>query len=79
MAVTPTPPASIPAPKDPPFLKGWRTVLYNIAVPVAAVALQQLNLVDFGKMGWPMIAAFFTHQAINIGLRAITNTPIGKA
>jgi len=73
---TPTP---APAPLDPAVLKGWRTVLANVLIPASAFALQQLNVLDFSQFGLSTVVALMAHGAINIALRSITSTPIGKA
>lgn len=59
--------------------KGWRTVAVNVALPAGVLLLQNLAGVDFGKLGVGMFAAIAIHSGINIALRAITNTAIGKA
>ena len=68
-----------PGVKPPSPLKGWRTVAVNVALPAAILLLQNLAGVDFGKLGVGVFTAVALHSAINIALRAVTNTPIFKA
>ena len=71
---------TIPAGVKPPSaLKGWRTVAINVALPAAVLLLQNLGAVDFGKLGVGVFTAVLAHSAINIALRAVTTTAIGKA
>lgn len=62
-----------------PALKGWRTVAINVGLPAVILALQNLAGVDFGSLGVGVFTAVLIHSVINIALRAVTDTAIGKA
>ena len=58
-------------------MKGYRTVLFNAVaaiIPVLEVSGHQLGLEGSG-LAWYTVAI----TVINLGLRAITHTPIGKS
>lgn len=59
------------------MLKGWKTVLFGFLVTVVPPALTYLGGVDWTKLGISP-AAGAVIGAIIIGLRAVTNTSIGK-
>lgn len=58
-------------------MKGWRTIAVNVGIAAATGGLQaaaNINWIETVGPTWAMgIVA-----AINIGLRAITTSPIGK-
>ena len=58
-------------------MKGWRTIAVNVGLAAATGGLQaaaNINWIDAVGTTWAMIAV----AAINIGLRAITTSPVGK-
>lgn len=58
-------------------MKGWRTIAVNVGLAAATGGLQaaaNINWIDVVGPTWAMgIIA-----AVNIGLRAITTSPVGK-
>lgn len=58
-------------------VKGWKTVGFGVLMVVVPAALNYLGGVDWTSLGVsPTMGAII--GAIIIGLRAATNTPIGK-
>ncbi len=58
-------------------MKGWRTIAVNVGLAAATGGLQaaaNINWIDAVGPTWAMVAV----AAINIGLRAITTSPVGK-
>jgi len=58
-------------------MKGWRTLLINAALGGLAVGLSYaagINWVDFVDPHWAVLIV----TVVNIGLRFITSTPVGK-
>jgi hypothetical protein len=58
-------------------MKGYRTLLINLGLAVAPV-LEATNAVDIGLTGTGASIYALIVTLINIGLRVITTTPIGK-
>lgn len=58
-------------------MKGWRTVGVSVGLVAGTAALQDLAKVDWVNMVGPIWSMGIV-AAINIGLRAITTSPIGK-
>lgn len=59
-------------------LKGWRTVLYGLAMAAGPSALTYLAGVDWTKLVGPNMAAVIGGIGV-IVLRAVTNTSLGKS
>lgn len=59
-------------------MKGYRTVLVNLGIAVGTAASSALLNFDWVHQVGPT-AAMVIVSLINIGLRAVTNTGIGKA
>jgi hypothetical protein len=58
------------------MMKGWRTVLFGLVTAVAPTAVVYLGGIDWTKLGIsPGVAGAI--GVIIIGLRAITNSPMG--
>lgn len=57
-------------------MKGWRTLGFNIVVAVGGVlvAFDWVTVVPNQYLGW----VGFGVAVLNMGLRAITNTPVGQ-
>ena len=63
--------------------KGWRTVIFNIAtvfVTVAGIVLQYLNMLGLKDetAAWVGMSLAAAVAVVNIYLRSITTTPLGK-
>jgi hypothetical protein len=58
-------------------LKGWRTVAINVGIAAGTAALPVLAGVDWTALVGPKAAVAIV-VAINLGLRAITTSPVGK-
>lgn len=58
-------------------IKGWRTVAVSVGLVAGTAALEELAKIDWVNMVGP-IGAMAIVAGINIGLRAITTSPIGK-
>ena len=59
------------------MMKGWKTVAFGAVVAIAPAALTYLGGVNWTSLGIsPDVAAVI--GAMIVGLRAVTNTPIGK-
>lgn len=58
------------------MLKGWRTILFNVAAAIFGVleTVDWINVIPYGWAGMlvPIVSV------VNIYLRAQTNTPIGR-
>lgn len=59
-------------------MKGFRTVLYGLALVIIPPALTYLAGIDWTQYVSPNIAIAIT-GAITLGLRILTTTPIGKS
>lgn len=59
-------------------MKGWKTVIFGLAVAIGSPALTYLGGVDWGGLGLAPWLVSLIGVAI-VGLRAVTNTPIGKS
>lgn len=61
-------------------MKGYRTMFFNagVAAVTAGVAMIDPTVVAelLGKWGWIAVPAY---GMVNVWLRSITNTPVGKA
>ena len=60
------------------MFKGLRTVLVNAGIASATAALNEFAHVDWVEMVGPVWAVVII-TAVNVGLRVITTTPIGRA
>ena len=60
------------------MLKGYRTIIVNALILGGTAALQSLASVDWIEQVGP-VGAIGIIALINMGLRAITDTPMGKA
>lgn len=58
-------------------MKGYRTLLINLGLAIAPV-LEATHAVDLGLDGTAAQVYGLVVAVINIGLRAVTTTPIGK-
>jgi hypothetical protein len=58
-------------------MKGYRTLAVNGAIVTGTALLSWAGGVDWGQYVSPT-TAFFLMGAINIGLRVITTTPVGR-
>jgi len=59
-------------------MKGWRTLLLNGAIVIGTGALTWAAGVNWSEYVSPATAVIVT-AAVNMGLRLVTNTPVGKA
>lgn len=59
-------------------MKGWKTLAFNGAVIIGGAALQWVAGVNWAEYVGPTTAVLLT-AAANMGLRMVTNTPVGKA
>ena len=59
-------------------MTGFRTLLFNGLMVVAAALLPWLAGIDWTQYVSPTVAVI-VGGAINIGLRFVTKTPVGKA
>ena len=59
------------------MLKGYKTLLINIGLAIAPV-LEATNAVELGLTGNAATIYGLFIAVINIGLRTVTTTPIGK-
>jgi len=59
-------------------MKGWKTVLFNLALVVVPPALTYLASVDWTKLVNPTWAPVVV-GVFGILLRGVTTTPIGKS
>lgn len=59
-------------------IKGLRTLIINGAIVVGTAALTYLAGVDWSQHVSPTIAMIIV-GAVNIGLRFVTNTPVGQS
>jgi hypothetical protein len=57
-------------------MKGFRTVLYGLAVAIVPAAFDYIGHVDWTKLGINPVVALFIGGGI-IGLRAVTDTALG--
>lgn len=58
-------------------MKGYRTLLVNLGLAIAPV-LEATNAIDLGLTGTGAAIYGAVVAIINIGLRVITTTPVGK-
>ena len=58
-------------------MKGYRTLLVNLGLAIAPV-LQATNATDLGLTGNSAAIYALLVTVINVGLRAVTTTAIGK-
>lgn len=58
-------------------MKGWKTLVFNGAVIIVPVLLQYLASVNWADYVSPTIALYIV-TVVNMMLRAITTTPIGR-
>jgi hypothetical protein len=58
-------------------LKGWRTVAINVGIAAVTAALPVLAGVDWTALVGPKAAVAIV-VAINLWMRAITTSPVGK-
>jgi len=66
------------------MLKGWKTVIFNIAtvfVSVAGIVLQYLDMLGLKDETAALIGMLISVAVavVNIYLRSITTTPMGKS
>ncbi len=59
-------------------VKGWKTLLWNGGFAAVVGLLTYLAGVDWTMHVDPTIAMFLV-AAVNVGLRVVTTTPIGKS
>lgn len=59
-------------------MKGLRTVIFNVLIAALAGALPVIAGIDWTQYVSPTVAMVIV-AAANVGLRAITSTPIGKS
>lgn len=59
-------------------MKGYRTLLVNLGLAVAPV-LQATNATDLGLNGNAAAIYALIVTLVNVGLRVITNTPVGQS
>ena len=62
-------------------MKGYRTILINAAVAAATAALAHFSPELVAEIAGPTYGplALMALAAVNMGLRAVTSTPVGKA
>lgn len=58
-------------------MKGYRTLIVNLLLAIAPV-LEATNAVDIGLTGTGAAIYAAVVSIVNIGLRVITTTPVGK-
>lgn len=58
-------------------MKGWRTLVLNGAIVIGTAGLTWAASVNWSEYISPSTAVIVT-AALNMGLRLITNTPVGK-
>lgn len=58
-------------------MKGWRTLAFNFAWLLLTVVVADTSWVDRVPPKYTVLAMLFVNFA-NIGLRFITNTPVGR-
>lgn len=58
-------------------IKGWRTVAVNVGIAAVTAALPVLAGVDWTALVGPKAAVAIV-VVINLGLRAVTTSPVGK-
>jgi hypothetical protein len=58
-------------------MKGYRTILVNIGVIVGTGILQNLSTIDWSQYVSPTTAIMIL-GFVNMGLRFITTSPVGK-
>lgn len=56
-------------------MKGWRTILFNMAA--AIVPVLQVSGTDMGLHGQGLALYALGVNAVNIFLRSVTTTPVG--
>lgn len=59
-------------------MKGWKTLAFNGAIVIGSAGLSWVAGVNWSEYVSPTTALLLTSVA-NIGLRMMTNTPVGKA
>lgn len=59
------------------MLKGWKTTIFGLLVVVVPPALTYLGGINWVQLGVSPVAAAII-GALIIGLRAVTDTPIGS-
>lgn len=59
-------------------MKGWRTLILNGAIVIGTAGLTWAASVNWSEYISPSTAVIVT-AALNMGLRFVTNTPVGKA
>lgn len=59
-------------------MKGFRTVIINVLIVMITAGLQHLAGINWIELVGPTLAAVIV-AAVNIALRAVTTTAIGKA
>jgi hypothetical protein len=59
-------------------LKGWRTIAFGFVVAITPVGLTYLAGIDWTHLVGPNAALAIT-GIITIGLRLVTNTPVGQS
>jgi len=59
-------------------MKGWRTLILNGAIVIGTAALTWAASVNWSEYISPSTAVIVT-AALNMGLRLVTNTPVGNA
>ena len=60
------------------MVKGWRTLIINGAIVIGSAGLSWAASINWSDYVSPSTAVIVT-AALNMGLRLITNTPVGKA
>jgi len=59
-------------------MKGWRTLLLNAGIVIGTGTLTWAAGVNWSDYVSPSTAVILT-AAVNMGLRLVTNTPVGKS
>ena len=63
------------------MLRGYRTIIFNAAIAAATAALAHFSPELVSEVAGPVFGPFavMALAAANMGLRFITNSPVGKA